>query len=221
MNEENYIEENIDLKLMNRVLRHRLRNLCAGVKMTSERISKTIQDTHPRMSARCDIVVSELDNLEEFTQRLDLVFDTLPNPSSLSLFEIINMSRLKFVDKFPFSTLELYGEELKMDFKNGNLIQIVVEELLMNAGDATIEGRISLNWKIIENELQIWICNDAQIPKEIPIDPPQPFNTNRGKHDGIGLAIAHRIIESIGSEFKIENKDNEVLAQINLKIEEI
>ena len=211
-----YIEKNIDLKLMNRVLRHRLRNLCAGVKMTSERISKTIQDTHPRMSARCDIVISELDNLEEFTQRLDLIFDTLPKPSSLSLFEIINMTRLKFVDKFPFSTLDLKGKELNMDFENGSLIQIALEELILNAGDAVLGGKVIVNWEKTDNGFIFIIENKGEIPKEIPINPPQPFNTNRGKHDGIGLSIAHRMIESIDADFKIENIKNKVLAKIIL-----
>ncbi len=217
----NYIKENIDLKLMNRVLRHRLRNLCAGVKMTSERIGTTIQETHPRMSARCDIVVSELDNLFEFTNRLDLLFDKIPQGVSLSLFEIINKARLEFVDKFPFSTLELNGEQFNMDFKNGSLIKIILEELLINAGDEVAGGNVNLNWEKRENKLVFIIDNAGSIPENIPINPPQPFNTNKGKHDGIGLAIAWRIAEEIGTGISIKNEENIVSIEITLIIEEI
>ena len=221
LKETDYPESCIDLNLMNRVMRHRLRNLCAGVKMTANRIADTTKETHPRMSSRCEVIVSELDNLHEFTTRLDLLFDKLPRTTPRSLFEIISNLRENFVKKFPFSTLEFNGPELAVTFPNGSLIELCMSELLNNAGEAAANnGTVTLEWDI-DNTFTFSLSNTGnQIPEEIPINPPQPFNTLRSRHDGIGLSIAYRICKALESELFIENRENLVSATVQLSPEE-
>ncbi len=218
----NYPVEEIDLALMNRVLRHRLRNLCAGVKMTAARISETTKETHPRMSSRCEVIISELDNLNEFTNRLDYLFDNLPPSSSLSLFELVSELRESFSTKFPFCNLELNGIEAAISLYSGNLIKFCLKELLSNAGDAASNnGSVSLSWKITD-VFEISVSNTGpNIPENIPINPPQPFNTDKSRHDGIGLPIAYRICNQLNCKLLIDNtNENIVTVKIQLPPEE-
>ena len=222
LKETNYPESCIDLNLMNRVMRHRLRNLCAGVKMTANRIADTTRETHPRMSSRCEIIASELDNLHEFTNRLDLIFDTLPATTPKTLFELISELRDEFAKKHPFCTLSFEGPETQLAFPNGSLIHTCLNELLTNAGEAAANnGHVTLSWQI-EDEFSFEITNDGnKIPDEIPINPPQPFNTLRSRHDGIGLSIAYRICKALDSELFIDNlKENTVTVTMQLSPEE-
>jgi len=222
LKDTDYPGDCIDLSQMNRVIRHRLRNLCAGVKMTANRIAETTKETHPRMSSRCEVIVSELDNLQEFTDRVDLLFAPLPSSTEKSLFEVISSLREEFMQTHPFSTLEFDGPESTVSFPNGSLIATCLSELLANAGEAASDnGNVQLSWSI-ENELTFTITNNgSKIPDEIPIDPPQPFNTLRSRHDGIGLSIAYRICKALESELFIDNtKEDQVTVKVQLSPEE-
>jgi len=221
--ETDYPESCIDLNLMNRVMRHRLRNLCAGVKMTANRIADTTKETHPRMSSRCEIIVSELDNLHEFTTRLDLLFDTLPSVTPKSLFDVISELRDEFVKNHPFATLDFDGPEAAISFPNGSLLQLCMSELLTNAGEAAENGgNVKLSWQIGDKFSFTITNNGNKIPGEIPINPPQPFNTLRSRHDGIGLSIAYRICKALGSELFINNENEDsVTVTVQLSPEEV
>jgi len=216
-----YPESCIDLNLMNRVMRHRLRNLCAGVKMTANRIAETTKETHPRMSSRCDVIVSELDNLNEFTNRMDLLFDTLPGTTDRSLFDIISKLRGDFTQKFPFSTLRFDGPEISLSFPHGSLLELALSELLDNAGEAAANNEtVTLKWECDKNFIFKLTNTGESIPEEIPYNPPVPFNTLRSRHDGIGLSIAYRICKALGSELFIESNSDLVSATVQLSPEE-
>jgi signal transduction histidine kinase len=207
---KDYIEENLELSQMNRVIRHRLRNLCAGVKMTSNRIAETLKESNPRMSARCEVIVSELDNLFEFTQRMDPLFDALPPKEAKTFFDLIISLQEYFVKKFPFVNMELAGDELDITLSSGNLLYTLLWELLDNAGNAAgSDGKVKLNWSLNQdNQLVFEIENNGEIPAEIPITPPKPFYTLRSRHDGVGLAIAYRIAKELESEVIIDNSNS-------------
>ncbi len=193
----------LDLRKMNRALRHRLRNLCAGVKMTMERISSTAASTHPQLVDRCRIISSEMDSLQKFTERMDLLFDTLPQAHPKSLFEIVSSLRESFLKAFPFCSFDLQGPELDVAFPKGSLLLCALEELLLNAGEAAgANGSVTLKWSLAEGELLFELANGGvSIPQEIPLDPPEPFHSPKSRHDGIGLAIVCRICKE--SHFRL------------------
>jgi two-component system nitrogen regulation sensor histidine kinase GlnL len=221
-----YPENNIDLKLMNRVLRHRLRNLCAGVKMTMDRIASVTKESHPELGGRCDIIKAELDNLQAFTERMDLLFDALPSPESASLFTIISGQREDFAKEFPFCALDLNGPELDASLIHGSWVSLALKELISNAGEAagSSEGTVSLTWnQTADCPLEFTIENNGSgLPEEIPATPPEPFNTQKSRHDGIGMAMAFRIFTEIGAEMKIDkNREHGALVHIKLPKEEL
>ncbi len=207
----------IDLQKMNGILRHRLRNLCAGVKMTVERISEKTSTVFPAIPASCDIIIQEFNNLEEFTTRMDLLFEVLPNRQEKSLFDIIYCLRNYFVKKYPFSNINLEGAELDISFKNGALILIALQEVVDNAGnEIDVNENIDISWDKNNDDFLFTVINKGSIPDSIPINPPEPFNTQKSKHDGIGLAIINRLITECDGKVIIKNEKNKVC--VNIKI---
>lgn len=218
-----YPEGNIDFRKMDRILRHRLRNLCAGVKMTIDRIAETTSKTYPQIGSRCDIIKSEMDNLLAFTDRMDLLFDNFPEAQKKSLFEMVSELRSFFVKNFPLCSLDLNGPEAAMVFRHGSWLICALQELLLNAGAAAgSNGFVKFSWTDGPC-VSFTVSNQGRnIAPDVPLSPPQPFNTQQSRHDGIGLAIVFRICKETDSELIIDNsKENSVTVNIKLPKEEI
>ena len=213
----------IDLNNMNRVVRHKLRNLCAGVKMSIDRIAEQTAESHPFIGEKCSIITSELNNLEVFTDRMDLLFDALPPNNQKSLFELISLARTSFARSFPLCSLAIVGKEYNFIFPRGSWLLLILTEVLHNAGEAAgVNGQVEITWNKSTN-LVFTISNTGDLfPADIPTDPPKPFFTNKGRHDGLGLAIVNRICSSMGATLSID-KSNEALVSIKLtfSLEEI
>jgi len=199
---------------MNRVLRHRLRNLCAGLKMTADRIAEVTASTHPNLSSRCGVINSEMDNLFEFTARMDLLFDSLPSEAATSLFDLISSLRADFVKKYPLCNIELGGPELELVLPRSSWLRIALWELIKNAAEAAGgRGSVEFAWaRSQDGGLYFAMLNPGEIPPEIPLAPPAPFNTQRSRHDGLGLAIAWRICKAMNAEFIIDAPQNGCVA---------
>lgn len=217
-----YPSDILDLQQMNRIMRHRLRNLCAGVKMTVDRIADVTASTHPNLGGKCDIIKAELNNLQEFTERLDLLFDKLQAGEALDLFTILTGLRDFFASKFPFCSIELNGPEAEIVISRASLLVKALQELLLNAGEASGESKtVHLDWEFAEDKsvLIFRITNHPEkgIPDEIPFNPPEPFNTLRSRHDGIGMAIAYRICKEINTELIIRSEpESGVIAELKI-----
>jgi len=192
--------------VMNRILRHRLRNLCAGVKMTVERISSMTASINPQIGSRCDIVISEMDNLRDFTDRMDMLFDALPASEPKTLFDLVVTARTFFAPKFPFGKLSFSGPEAMVTFAHGSWLIIVLQELLTNAGEAAGEGgEVTLAWAVGAEGVRLEVSNTGEtLAAEIPLTPPSPFMTTKSRHDGLGLAIVWRICVALGATLKFE-----------------
>ena len=215
----------MNLLAMNRIVRHRLRNLCAGVRMTIERIASVTEKTHPDIPNRCKIICSELDSLQTFTDRMDLLFDNMASSRQMPLFELIAEARSRFAKKNPLSALDLEGSEENISLRNGSWFVTALGELLDNAAEAAgSQGHVKMNWKLDNEEksFRIIIENPSEpIVSEIPINPPVPFHTERSRHDGLGMAIAFRICAETNSGMTVENSPDKVKVIINFAKEEI
>jgi signal transduction histidine kinase len=208
---------------MNRILRHKLRNHSAGLKMTLHRIQDVLESVDSQMADRCSLMLNELENLEHFTERMDLVFSDLPEEEPQMLFNLICELRRRFAAAYPMCNLEFEGKECAACFPRGNLLILALWELLSNAGEsAGLEGKVVLKW-VLGDTIQFSITNGGEVfPDVIPNDPPMPFYTEKGRHDGLGLSITERICRKLGGKFLLTPQSNGGLtAQIELPREEL
>ncbi len=206
-----YPEDALDLRRMNRTLRHRLRNLCAGVKMTIDRVADVVGRDNTQLGDRCLLIKAEMDALQGFTERMDLLFDVLPQPGPLSLFEVLSELREDFVKSFPLCAFELEGPECDVAFPKGSWLLIALKELLRNAGEAAgAEGSVSLSWRLEKDSFSLEIVNGGEpFPPDTPLNPPQPFLSPKSRHDGLGLAIAFRICNEAAFKLDLRNRQGE------------
>lgn len=207
---------------MNRVLRHKLRNHSAGMKMTIAKIQSILEDVAPNMSDRCSLMIEELSGLEVFSTRMDYIFNDLPAPEAVDFFTLLHESRSFFVQKFSFCDLKMSGPQSVFNLKYGNWLIIAVKELLANSGECVGENNlVEFSWSVDE-ALTLEFSNSGDpIPNDIPLDPPQAFFTHKGRHDGLGLAIVYRICSVLGGTINFKNENDRIKVQIQVPLKEI
>ena len=208
---------------MNRIMRHKLRNHSAGLKMTLHRIQDVLETVDSQMADRCSLMLNELENLEHFTERMDLIFSDLPEEEPQMLFNVICDLRRRFAAAYPMCNLEFEGKECAALFARGNYIVIALWELLANAGEAAgLDGKVILRWEL-EDSVKFTILNTGEeFPDNIPTEPPMPFYTEKGRHDGLGLAIVNRICRTLGGKFELLPQSNVgVTTEMELPREEL
>ena len=213
----------LDLHAFNRVLRHRIRNFCAGVKMTIERIGDRAAQVDPQISERCSLVISELSHLQTFTDKMELLFDDLPACQEVPLFQLIVKARELFVHAFPTTSFELVGPEAAMTLPHGSWLLLALTELATNAGEAAgFDGAVEFIWRV-EPVVQFCIVNDGDpIPESIPTEPPTPFFSERSRHNGLGLAIAYRLCLAMNASLSFQTMENgRTAASITCAAEEV
>ena len=153
---------------------------------------------------------------------MDLLFETLPESQNRSLFELISLSRGFFTNTFPLNNFFYSGEECNITFKHGSWIYLAIKELLFNAAEAAgPQGEPKLTWK--QNSVfEFKISNTGErFPISIPTAPPQPFYTEKNRHEGLGLAIVNRICSEMGGILKIEaGHDHLVIISLKLRLED-
>lgn len=217
----NYPDEVTDLYLMNRVQRHRLRNHCAGMKMTLESLmTKDPEKLVAAFASRAPLMIKEIDHLLNYTHKMDQVFDHLKEPQPAAFQHLLEQLQTWFATAFPLVDLELDGESLEGTIPAANHLQLALEALLSNAAEGAMgEKVVKMVWQFSENRLEFAIINPGTWPETIPCDPPIPFNTTRGGvHDGLGLATAWRLVETLGGSMTIFTELDDLVA---VKVEQI
>ncbi|RMD82239.1 MAG: sensor histidine kinase [Lentisphaerae bacterium] len=222
MKDSPYPDAYVNHYQMNRIVRHRLRNLCFGMSMALERMQEQTASVLPQASENCALMLKELDHLMNFTHRMDLLFSELPEPEEKKLVDILLRVREEFAEKHPYCDLELEGPQLDVVIASGNYLSIILGELLDNAAEAALEPNPRLTWSRPDQKiLKFAVTNQTDAPLEVPLSPPQPFFTTRGRHDGLGLAIVQRLVNHSNATLTInQNGDDQVCAEVHFPTRE-
>jgi len=202
-----YPLSDIDLVRLNQIIRHRIRNVCGGCQMILDVLGSHLRGREGD-TIEWDALYAEVDNVQQFSQRLDLLIAPLPPAQPMLLSEILAAARDAFVQRFPFCSLEMNGPDEQMELPTGNWLVIMLRELLANAGHAAGTdggGAVEVAWAV-EPDLQFVVANNgASFPAEVPVDPPIPFRSTAPSYDGLGLAIVHRLCLALGMEMTVRS----------------
>lgn len=208
-----YPRDVLDTHEMNRTLRHRLRNHCAGMKFTVDALVEDAGDLHPEVEPKCLMMADELTRLLRFTERMDLLFDQLPTAAPSTVREVLQRGVEAFARQFPWCDLRVEGPDADLALEQGNWFAIALNELLVNAGEAAgRDGEVRVLWQVEPVFAATVVDVGSPWPDKIPRSPPVPFFTTRGQHDGIGLAIAYRFSRALAMDMDIITQVPEVVA---------
>jgi signal transduction histidine kinase len=164
-----------------------------------------------------DALYHEVDDVQTFSNRLDLIIDPLPPIQSLPLSDVLAEAQSFFAQRFPLCSLEMTGEPSNTEFSGANWLGIILRELLANAGHAAGRdgnGVVEVAWTT-DPGLQVVVANSgAKFPAEIPVDPPVPFCSTAPSYDGLGLSIVYRICLALGMTMTVRTDLEDMTAVI-------
>lgn len=197
---QNYPMDLVDGTRMDRIVRHRLRNFCAGMRM-----AVSIIHDKPGLAdddrARCGLMLAEMDDLQRFSDRLSLLFGPPLPQEAGTVTEVMATAQAEFSQAFPLCSLDLQGPlaDTPVELPAANWVALVLRELLRNAAEAAgRDGSVKLFWALSPTFRAGVASTGTALPDSIPRFPFRPFNTTRNRHDGIGLAIIQRYCELLG-----------------------
>jgi len=195
----------IDRVRLNQIIRHRVRNVCGGCRMILD-VIRSHTDEIMDEPFDWNALYGEIDDVQQFSHRLDLLIEPLPPPQPGLLADVLAEARQVFAKRFPLCSIELEGAADDGELPAANWLALALGELLANAGRAAGNsgaGTVEVAWQTVPG-LQVVVANNgAPFPAGIPTDPPVPFRTAAPSRDGIGLAIVHRLCLALGLDMLV------------------
>jgi signal transduction histidine kinase len=197
-----------DLTRMNRVLRHRLRNLASGIKSTVAFLSRELAGRlAPQELEYFPLILNECDALSDLTGRMSLLFDDMPSGVEMIARDLLQDWAVRFHERFPTSALEVKAETAFQEarLESPQWISTAVLELLANAVEAAPAKPVFLEGRL-EGETAVVSVRDSGpgVRDEDLAQCLKPFYTTKVKHLGIGLPIAARWVARLKGQLKTE-----------------
>ncbi len=193
-----------DLECMNRVLRHRLRNLAAGIRTSTSLLSQELKDRlTPAETEYFPLIIDVCDRINEITDRFNLLFSDLPGGGECDVAAAIGAAVAALRRQIPTAQVRVDVDETTLGTRivSDQLVGIALREALTNAAEASFGREIVLDGGSDEEKLYLEVRDQGE-----GLSPEKeallfcPFHAPRERHLGLGLAAARRALEQIGGE---------------------
>jgi signal transduction histidine kinase len=197
-----------DLVRMNQVLRHRLRNLASGIKSAVSYLGRELEGRlQPDEREYFPLILHECDALSELTGRLGLAFDAPPIGHPVQARDIKLRLASYFQQRFPHAELrqEADGEAWSRVVSSDQSLLIPLQEIVTNAAEAAPDRPVRVQWSGTARELLCRVEDDGEgVDEQRKARLFQPFFTTKGRHLGLGLYIARRLLEQAAGGITVE-----------------
>lgn len=213
-----------DLARMNRVMRHRLRNVASGIKGAVTYLGESLDDRLSEDEKEYfPLIVKECDALSELTGRLNLLFDDVPTGGGWSVGDMVEQAAKGLAERVPHGRLESTVERTfaQQRVLGGQNLAVALLEVVVNAAEASPEGLASLAATVEGREVQFTISN-AGLDESVE-DPEsffEAFYTTRARHLGIGLTMARKVVLGSGGDISIGRDDDCCLVTLRVPIDD-
>lgn len=187
-----------DLQRMSHVMRHRLRNISAGLRgsllLLEEEVGEMLP---PGLKEYFPLIYRECDDLQTLSQRISLYFDFLEDGDLCSADEVVRRVLFDLSSRFPSVSFRIQGH---CDDLVDGAMGSALTEVLVNACEAAPSGLVEVRYERRASHVY-WTILDTGPGIELgegEKDPFLPFMTTRSRHLGLGLAIARRLCDKEG-----------------------
>ncbi len=217
-----------DLRRMNRVLRHRLRNFASGIRSAVSILESELEgQLDPETMEYFPLMVHECEVITEMTQHLNLLLDRecperktglTPEP----LGDLLTLLTDRISSLFPTATFNVDMQPALAVTRAscGGHVRASLFEIIKNAIEETGHMPVDLNVRV-EHDMVVFTVVDRGpgLRDATPDEIFKPFFTTRTKHLGIGLTIASEFIgEAHGSIDAMEPADGGLLVTMRIPL---
>ncbi|NCC52556.1 MAG: HAMP domain-containing histidine kinase [Spartobacteria bacterium] len=190
-----------DLVRMNRVLRHRLRNLASGIKSSITFLSQEMDDRLlPEEREYFPLFLDACDSIQRVTDRMSLLFDAPPAGAPATLGFVLDRVLTIVARRFPAASIRTTDEcSRNLALPAAEPLAIALEEILANAIEAAPRDPVLLDCRQSGDELKCLVYDKGAtaVSDDDVREFYQPFFTTRTQHLGIGLPIARKMVTSM------------------------
>jgi two-component system, NtrC family, sensor kinase len=193
---------------------HEINNPLTGVLTFSSLLLKKLDETHPwkkdletivQQTSRCRNIVKGL---------LDFARERKPDKRFLDIYTLLEKTFTLLEKQVPFQNIKIvkeYGTEIPPVFIDGDQIEQVFMNIMLNAADAMAAegGTLHIKTALRNGMVEVSFTDTGHgIAKENIPKLFDPFFTTKqtGKGTGLGLAISYGIIQSHNGDIKVESE---------------
>jgi len=193
---------------------HEINNPLTGVLTFSSLLLKRLDDNHPwkkdletivQQTSRCRNIVKGL---------LDFARQRKPDKKLSDIIALLEKTLTLLEQQAPFQNIQIvkeYGKEIPPVFIDGDQIEQVFMNILLNAADAMTEkgGILRIETALTDGMVEVSFSDTGQgITKENIRKLFDPFFTTKqtGKGTGLGLAISYGIIQGHNGDITVESE---------------
>ena len=196
-------------------LAHELRNPLGTIKTSAEMLLKNVPADNAVAREMAGFISSEVDRTNSLVTRfLDFARPLAVRLEKTDLTQVIDQA-ISDVEKhqppFEVTIYKNYSPEIPPFFLDGELMERVIYNLLLNAAQAS-PPNASITVKTRENdgtvEIKV-IDRGAGIPPKLIENIFNPFYTTKSSGVGLGLAIVSKIIDEHGGSISVESEPGE------------
>jgi signal transduction histidine kinase len=209
-----------DLARMNRVLRHRLRNLASGIRSSMVFLSQEMDDRlQPSEKEYFPLIIKACDSLQDVTLRMNLLFGDLVPGGEIAVALLLDHVLLALHERFPMADIKTHveSETTACTVTADECVRLALRELLVNAVEAAPGKEVSLAIEQRDGSL-VFSVKDLGEDRSVSVEEMmQPFFTKRTKHLGIGLPAAQRMVRFLSGSLQLARQESGgMLAEIVL-----
>ena len=193
-------------------LAHEIRNPLSTIKTSAEMLLKSVDDNNAVAREMAGFISSDVDRTNALVTRfLDFARPLAVRLEKTDLAQLIDRAVAdveKHSPPFDVSIYKNYAPEIAPFLLDGQLIERVVYNLLVNAAQASpAKGSITVKTRQIGDRVEIAVidCGSGIDPKLLD-NIFNPFFTTKSTGVGLGLAIVSKIVDEHGGTITVESE---------------
>ena len=205
------------IRVLNRVLRHNVRNDLNVIKGYTELLRKQLDETGARYA---DIVIQkseQLTGLSKTARKLEEQIDTPPQITSIDIVPVAARLAAEVDDEYPDATVDVQTPESAVAESSPRL-KTALRELLDNAanhaGDAP---SITLTVQAKNRKVRVRVTDDGPgLPEQDRAVLLSGTETPLVHGNGLGLWLTHWIVESLNGTLRLNESDEGTCIEVEL-----
>ena len=196
-------------------LAHELRNPLGTIKTSAEMLLKNVPADNAVAREMAGFISSEVDRTNSLVTRfLDFARPLAVRLDKTDLTQVIDQA-VSDVEKhqppFDVTIYKNYSPEIPPFFLDGQLMERVMYNLLLNAAQASpAAASITVKTRQIDGMVEIKVIDRGMgIPPKLIENIFNPFYTTKSGGVGLGLAIVSKIVDEHGGSISVESEPGE------------